>query len=221
MECGALVWSFNAVAGIDWLDVIRSLAPVATAVIAFVALKNWQRQDRAKRQAEFLDDLIAASHAYVVEVQKPIEWFHGAKIGMASHVNSWEEGTDEEKSVRGAIAYIQANGEKDGNRISAALKELEPAVVKLRSLASKGQVFKFHDYAKCQKAVEQLTWQAGRMQAFVAIAGWPTWNWENPEVLSLLKNVMAIEPDEIRESIGKSDVAVIQFVQETYGRIYG
>jgi hypothetical protein len=51
----AAVWSLDAITSINWLEVIKALAPVATAVIAFLALKNWRRQDKAKREAEFLD----------------------------------------------------------------------------------------------------------------------------------------------------------------------
>jgi hypothetical protein len=36
----ALVWSFGAIIAINWLEVIKTLAPVATAVIALWALKN-------------------------------------------------------------------------------------------------------------------------------------------------------------------------------------
>jgi hypothetical protein len=32
---------------------VRERRPVATLVIAFIALKNWRRQDKAKREAEF------------------------------------------------------------------------------------------------------------------------------------------------------------------------
>lgn len=56
-------------AAINWLEVLRSLAPVATAGIAFAALRNWRRQDKAKRQPEFLDELIEATHTYFVEVE--------------------------------------------------------------------------------------------------------------------------------------------------------
>lgn len=65
--CDTLAWSFDTITRINWLEVIKTLAPVATAVIAFTALKNWQRQDKAKREVEFLDALIEAAHAYIAE----------------------------------------------------------------------------------------------------------------------------------------------------------
>jgi hypothetical protein len=54
-----------------------------------------------------------------------------------------------------------------------------------------------------------------------AVIGSPTWNWEHPVVLKQLKDVIAIDPDEIRGSIRKNNVAVLEFAGETYKRIYG
>jgi len=45
--CKAFVWSFDLIASVNWLEVIKALAPVATAVIAFLALRSWRRQDKA------------------------------------------------------------------------------------------------------------------------------------------------------------------------------
>jgi hypothetical protein len=210
-----------AIGRISWLEVIRALAPVATAGIALLALRNWKRQDKAKREAEFLDELIEATHTYIVEMQRPVAMLHLAKIGIVAHRRDWEDESEEEKAVKGAIAYVQKRGEEDGKRLATAMSAVEPSVVKLRSLAAKGQVFRFRDYAKCQNAVAQLTWNFDRLLAFRSIIESPTWNWEHPEVRGLLTKVMAIEPDEIRESIGENNAAVLSFTRETYARIYG
>lgn len=217
----ALVQSFDAVMRIDWLEVLKTAAALATAVVAFLALRNWQRQDKAKREVEFLDDLIEATHAFVVAVQQPIEMLHLAKIGMASHVESWGEGTAENRAVAGAIAYIGKRGTDDGKRLAKLLSEADPSVIRLRSLAAKGQVFKFPNYAKCQNAVAMLTWQSDRMLSFMSIIRSPTFNWEHPEVRSALTKVMAIESADIRKHIGENNVALLEFAQETYRRIYG
>ena len=79
------MWSFDAIIGIGWLEIIKALAPLATAFIAIIALRNWKRQDKAKREAEFLDALIDASHSYIVEMLKPITFLQMAKIGMEIH----------------------------------------------------------------------------------------------------------------------------------------
>lgn len=210
-----------AISRTNWLEVIKALAPLVTAVIAFLALRNWKRQDKAKREVEFLDELIEAMHTYLVEMQRPIALLHSAKISMTAHTRDWEEGPEEEKAVRGAIAYVQKRGEEDGKRLATAMSAVEPSVVKLRSLATKGQVFGFRGYTKCQHAVTQLTSNFDRVLAFISIVESPTWNWDHPEVRGLLTKVMAIEPDEIRDSIGKNNAAVLTFTRETYARIYG
>jgi hypothetical protein len=219
--CDTLVWSFDAITSINWLEVIKALAPVATAIIAFVALRNWQRQDKAKREAEFLDALIEATHTYIAEMPKPITLLEMAKIGMVSHAPTWESGDDADKAVKGAIAYIQKNGEHDTKRMLDVLEAVQPTTIKLCSLAAKGQVFKFDNYAKCQKAVAELTWHFDRIEAFTAVIGSPSWNWEHPEVLNTLKGVMGIEPNDIRESLKKNNVSIIEFASDAYRRIYG
>lgn len=39
----------------------------------------------------------------------------------------------------------------------------------------------------------------------MTVIGSPTWNWEHPEVLKRLKDMMAIDPDEIHESLLKNN----------------
>lgn len=216
--CDVLVWSLDA---IRWPETISALAAVATAIIAFYALQTWRHQDKAKRKAEFLDALIEAAHTYIAEMPRPITLFEMAKIGMQAHAPTWENGEPEDIAVKGAIAYIQKNGEHDGKRLLEVLETVQPSVVKLRSLAAKGQVFKFDDYAKCQKAVVVLTWHFDRIEAFMAVIGSPTWNWEHPDVLRHLKDVMAIDQDEIRNSIQESNVTLLEFASEAYKQIYG
>ena len=213
--------AFDAIIGVNWLEVIKAFAPVVTALIAFVALKNWQRQDKAKREADFLDALIEAAHTYIVEMPKPITILEMAKIGMVSHAPTWENGEQADIAVKGAIAYIQKYGEREAERSPEVLKTVQPSVIKLRSLAAKGQVFKFDGYAKCWNAVARLTWHFDRIEAFAAFIGSPTWNWEHPKVLKHLKDMMAINPDEIRESVQKHNAVLLEFASETYGRVYG
>ena len=121
----------------NWLEIIKTLAPVATAVIALIALKNWQHQDKAKREAEFLDALIDATHTYIAEMPKPITILEMAKIGMESHKPTWESGEPADIAVKGAIAYIQKNGEREAKRLLEALEAVQPSVIKLRAFSEK------------------------------------------------------------------------------------
>lgn len=216
--CQLFAW-LDAAFDVDWLEVVKALAPVVTAVIAFVALKNWQRQDKAKREAEFLDALIEAAHTYIAEMAKPITALEMTKIGMESYAPPGETG--EQAAVKGAIAYIDKNGEREAKRLMDVLQAIEPSTIRLRSLVAKGQVFNFDGYAKCQNAVTLLTWHADRIEAFTGLVGSPTLNWANPEVLKLLKDVMAIDPTEMRKSIQDNNVVILEFASKTYRRIYG
>lgn len=208
-------------AGIDWFEIVRTVAPVVTAGIAFVALRNWQRQDKAKREAEFLDSLLDAAHTYIAQMPKPITLLGSTMIGMEAHVPTWEPGNEAEKKLKGAIAYFEKNGERDSKRLFAELETIRPSTVALRSLVAKGQVFSFHDYAKCQNAVRLLLWHFNRIDSFASVIGLGMWNWENPEVRKSLEAVVSLNAAEVEESLKANNVALIEFAIDTYRRIYG
>jgi hypothetical protein len=215
--CHGLVWSIDAIAQINWLEVIKAVASVVTAYVAFQALKNWKRQDKAKREAEFLDALIEATHAYVIEMSLPVELVRSVEIGMESHMPSR---ASKDRKIKGAIAYIQKDGERVAKRLLEVLGAVKPSVIQLRSLAAKGQIFRFNGYVNCYNAVAILTWQFDRIEALLSVIGSPTYNWEHPRVLKLLKNVMAIKPDDIRKAIEESNTAILEFARETYQCLY-
>lgn len=215
--CGTLDSVFHTIVGLSWLEIIKALAPVATAIIALLALKNWKRQDRAKREAEFLDTLIDTAHTYLAEVPKLIWLFEVAKIGMASHMPS---GESDDNKIKGAILYIDQNGQRESKRLLEVLEAIQPITIRLRSLAAKGQIFKFKDYAKCQNAITLLTWQFDRIEAFMGILNQPTLNWDNPVVQKVLKDYIAINPDEIRKGLAENNVAILEFAQNAYQKIY-
>lgn len=204
-----------------WLEIVKAVATVATAFIAFYALRNWQRQDSAKRQAEFLDELIDAAHEHIVDMQVAVELLRMAKIGIDSHANTHETRGAENQKMAGAIVYIQKRGKEDGKRLSEALAGTRPSVVKLRSLGAKGQVFKFPEYGNCFGAVDKLVWHFGRIEAFTTMIGSPSWNWDHPEVSSLLDKVLIIEPEDIQADLSEQNAAIIKFARDTYGHIYG
>lgn len=214
--CNELVWSLDPIASLPWLEIIKAAGPVATAIIALVALKNWQRQDKAKRQAEFLDQLTDAVHTFIAEMSKPVTLAQFIKTGMESHAPTWEGG---DQSMKGVIAYIEKHGKEESKRLLEALGAVQPATIRLRSLVAKGQMFRFVGYTKCQNAVLVLTSQFDRLEALMAFIGSPSWNWENTDVSSLVKK-FPIDTDEVQRSLKASNVVILEFVTATYGRIY-
>jgi hypothetical protein len=215
--CDALVSSIDVVARIPWLESIKAAAALATAAVAFWAVHNWKRQDRAKRHAEFLDDVIETSNAYIVEMSGPLTLADMIRIGMECHEPSTEE---EDRSVQGAITYIEKNGVEESKRLLAALEGAQPATIRLRSLAAKGQVFTFPGFEKCYDAITRLTAQHDRLAALASIVGSPTLYWENPEVIALLKKVMAINSHDMEKECQMDSITILTFCRETYGRIY-
>lgn len=194
---------------------------MATALIAFSALRNWKRQDKAKRQAEFLDTLIEATHTYITDVARPIAFVEFARIGMKSHSPKWEDQDETAAVADGAVPYIQNNGERDAKRLIETLNDVRPAKIRLLSLSTRGQVFHFKDYAKCHNAIAMLAWQFDRIEAFASIVGSPTLNWNHPEVRRSLQGILTVQPEDIRKHLSENNVAVLEFAQTTYTRIYG
>ncbi|MBS0377139.1 MAG: hypothetical protein JSS29_01525 [Proteobacteria bacterium] len=215
--CKLLGTSLQAVSSWPWLEIIKAAAPVATAFIALLALRNWKRQDKADRQAQFLDDVMEAAHTYIAEIAKPVTRVEFIKIAMESHVPP-KAGA---QLIDGAIAYIGLRGEEESKRLLADLEVIQPAVIRLRSLSAKGQVFKFEGYTKCQNAVLMLTWHFDRMEGFTALIGSSSVNWGNPEILTLLRDVVTIDAGEIRKSLQENNVALVEFATEAYRRMYG
>lgn len=218
MICNSLAWSFDAVAGIPWLEVIKTLAPVVTAVIAWFALRNWKRQDKAKREAEFLDALIETTLAYVAEMPGPVTHLDLTMIGFRSREPT---GDVAEKEIKGAIAYIGERGQEDSKRMIAALNAIRPAVDKLNALVAKGQVFRFEGYAACRHAANMLTLQFSRIEMFAHIVGSQNWNWENPEVRNAIHKVISLDSKEVSEHLKNNNVAVLKFATAAYQRLYG
>lgn len=208
-------------AGVNWLEVVRSLATLVTAAIAFAALKNWQRQDKARREVEFLDALIEAVHTYIVELGRPIALIESTRIGMRSQTSSWEDEDQTGATAKGAVIFIKKDGERAAKRLFDALNEVRPALIKVRSLGTKGQVFSFKKYVKCHKALAMLAWQFDRIQAFAGIVGSPTLNWDHPEVQHSLQSVLTVQEDDLRKHLAENNVIVLDFAREAYARSYG
>lgn len=199
-----------------WFEAIQAGATVITAAIACLALRSWKRQDRAKREAEFLNDIIDASHAYIASLPALTTLVELAKIGMEAH-RPTESGN---QKIQGVIAYILKDGDHASHRLNEGLQRARPLASHLRALSAKGQIFNFGNYFKCREAVEMLTWQMDRIEAFGVIIGSTTMNWKHPDVIRQLEMVLDLDPSEIRKFIEDNDIALIDFSRHTYENIY-
>lgn len=215
--CEFLIWT---VSDVRWPETIGALASIVTAVIAYLALQTWKHQDRAKVKAEFLDSLVETTHAYIAEIHKPVMLLEISKIGMKAHEPVSNVSGPTELSLEGAISYIEKYGNEHGKRILEELGSIQPIVIKLRSLAAKGQVYKFDGYARCYNAVAVLTSHFDQLEAFTATIITPGMNWDNSEVLGLLKKVTVIDENEMRASVEKHNVELLEFARLAYEKIY-
>jgi hypothetical protein len=215
--CDALIWSLDA---IRWPETISTFFTIITTLIGFFALQTWKHQGQANRKAEFLDKLIEAAYTYIAEISAPITLLELAKIGMSCHLSTRNNDESENEAIEGAIRYIDRDGNNIGQRLREELERVKPLVIKLRSLTDKGQVIEFSDYNKCFSAVLLLTQHFGRMEAFMAVITSPMMNWEHAAVIQNLKNVIAINPNEIRASVKEQHDAIMKFASQTYIQIY-
>lgn len=221
MVCGALIWSYDAIVGIDWPEFLKAGSSVVTAVVAGLALWSWKRQDRAKRNAEFIDDLLDTSHAYIDEILVALGVFRVAKIGLGSYAPTWEQGDRAEIARQGAIKFIEKYGADNSAKLRAALDGLAPTSFRLRSLAAKGQIFKFDGYEQCQRALDSLVTVSNQMSGFAGILASAGVQWDHPEAAKALDSIIAIAPDEMERCITQANIQIIEFSQRTYGRVYG
>ncbi len=216
--CATVAWLFESLANWRWPEILTAAGTVALAVFAYRALAAWKGQERAKRETDFLSDLVDAVHSFIAEMSKPITLAKFVKIGMDSHAPPG----DLEGCEVGAIAYIQKRGAEDSRRLVSVLDAIQPTTIRLQSLIAKGQVFKFDGYSKCFNAVRMLAWHFGRLEVLAAIIGNGNLNWDNPEVAKQLRNAMDIAADEdFDKKLAEENVIVLTFFVEAYERIYG
>jgi hypothetical protein len=216
--CAAAAWLFENLANWRWPEVFTAAGTVALAVFAYRALAAWKGQERAKRETDFLSELVDAVHRFIAEMSKPITVAKFIKIGIDSHA---PEGELEGKDVVGAITYIRKRGAEDSKRLRSELEAIQPTTIRIQSLIAKGQVFRFNGYSKCYNAVRVLAWHFGRLEALAAFIAYGELNWNNPEVDAQLRKVMDVAGDDFEKKLMDENVVLLTFITETYERIYG
>jgi hypothetical protein len=202
---------------INWSGVAGALSSVVTAAVAILALRSWKRQERAKRETEFLDCLIEETHNYVAKMSRPIALVSIVEIGMASYI---PVGEVESGEIKGAIAYIQTQGKADSQSIFDELDVVRASLTCLRSLATKGQIFKFREYESCYNAIAVLTCQFDRVEALSSIIGSPNFYWKHPEFLRSLEKVMQVKEKNVKKYLEENNVKIVQYVRDVYQEIY-
>lgn len=201
-----------------WPEIVQVLVSIWMAIVATLALTTWKRQSKAKRQCDFMDEITNSFHEFISSITDPIEMVRYIKIGIESHAHVVNANPQIKNSA--AVAYIQRNGQEDSKKLFEYLTRCEPSLIKIRSLAAKGQVLGLKNYIDCQDSVKMLTWQYDRIQALGAIISRPSSNWENDKVQQTLSKVIQLDSDEIKKQIETYNVQFLTFVTKNYEMIY-
>ncbi|NIK64386.1 hypothetical protein [Xanthomonas cannabis] len=202
----------------DWPEIIKSAAALVTAGVAVMALRNWKRQDKAKREIEFLDSLIEAVHEFVTVMAIPLQRFEFERIAMKAR----EPSSGDDREYAGAVAYITEHGDKAGAQLAQSLREISPSVTLLRSKIAKGQVFKLKGYHECFNAIQLMIQQHDILEAAAVIMQSRNWNWENPNVIRAIKTtLLQTSAANMRQTIKQSNIKTLNFVTRVYTSTYG
>jgi BarA-like signal transduction histidine kinase len=147
-----------------------------------------------------------------------IEMLKMVHIGINSHSHIANENNT--KELAAPIAYIENRGTDDAKQLWDYLNQCNHSVSKIQSLLAKGQVYDLKAYNVCRESCTNLVWQHNRTQGVASIIGNRYLNWENPKVKTALKNVLAIKPSEIENSLREQNSIFLGFVKDNYSAIY-
>lgn len=215
--CEVLVWSFDAITAMNWHEFFKTLAAVATAIIACMALRNWKRQDKAKREVAFLDELIEAVQNYTHSLSPLIASLTVLRI-VIHGTSRPPEGVIDAGAIRDFIKADRAF------TFTSNEKEMEPAriaALKLDALVKKGTVFRFPNYGKCQTAVDEMRHLLNLFETVTATLGSTYVNHEHPQVVAQYESFAAIINLDLRSKSKAGNEKFLQFATSAFQRIYG
>ena len=202
----------------NWPEIIKGIVSIWVATVATIALKTWKRQSKAQKQADFMDELTESVHEFIDAIAAPCEMIKYVKIGIESHAGS--PFLDKSLENPEAVAYIQKHGKEDAKHLYEYLKPCAQPLSKIRSLVAKGQVLGFKNYNNCKNACRVIALQYDRIQIFYYFIGSPSLYWKNPEVQESLSKAISLDPCDIGKQIKEQNVIFLNFVKDTYKKIY-
>jgi hypothetical protein len=211
---------FNSAMNVNWSTILPAIASISVAITAIFALKTWKHQIRVQLQTKFIDDLTDSVHEYIQAMEVPTEVLKFVKIGIQAYSETLFPKENESK-YSGIITYIVKNGKDDQEQLRKYLETVRPIVSRMISLATKGQVFGFHNYTQCYDACKMLAWSHGQIEAFASIIGNTNLNWENEIVQQTLDKVMTINADSITKNLKEQNSVFLAFVMRSYQILLG
>lgn len=202
---------------IEWLNLIQTIAVIFAAYIAYTALHTWKHQAKAQKQTDFLDQLTDSVHEYIQSLSHPIELVKFIHIGFENYNNLPSNSNHQYSNI---IAYITAKGDEDSKELWEPLNSASHLVAKIQALVAKGQVYGFMDFNKCQESIQMLLWQHQRLQVTALSIGSTSPNWEHPDVIKGIENMLTVQPDDIENHLQEYNLVFLSFVQKNYQSIF-
>jgi len=202
---------------IEWLNLIQTIAVIFTAYIAYSALHTWKHQAKAHKQTDFLDQLTDSVHEYIQSLSQPVELLKFIQISFESYKGLPDNPDHQYSNI---IAYIAARGSEDSKKLWEPLNNAGQVVARIQALVAKGQVYGFIDYSNCQDSIKMLLWQHQRLQVVASIISSTSLNWEHPDVIKGIENMLTVQPDDIESHLQKYNQKFLSFVQDNYQSIY-
>lgn len=209
---------YQTLISIDWLRAIEAIATLLTLYVAYSALHTWKHQSKAQKQTDFLDELTDKVHEYIQALSQPVNFLKIIYIRFESHKHFNEE--PDQKPHSDIIKYIELHGKEDSDAVLKRMTNSNDLFAQINSLTARGQVYKFKNYTACREAVSMLLWQHNRLHAVAAVIGSQHMNWNNPELMKSIENMLTVDPNSVDQCIKESNLKFIEFVNENYTEIY-
>ena len=212
--CKSIINSTLTFIFLNWSEIIQAIVGIWAVIVATCALQTWKKQSKAQRQTDFLDELADSIHDFINNTTTPIEMLKYIRIGIESHSPPCEN--EHKNKELGAQIFIEKRGEEYSTKIYQYLALCNQSLSRIRSLSAKGQILHFKNYNSCADACDILTRQYERISSVASFIGMRNLNWENEKIHSILLDVTAIDPLEIKQQIDKQNIAYLRFAKENY-----
>jgi hypothetical protein len=134
----------------DWIEVLKSLPTFVTATVAYCALRNWRRQERAKHVSSFLAELLQAALKIKHSMAKACSL---VSFVQKSIIDALDEDAPSPEWRR-SMQHLQRYAKSDAARLKEILKDAEPALLKLEELVFQGNIYNFDRYEVCRASIE-------------------------------------------------------------------
>lgn len=194
-----------------------SLGTLGLFLVAISGLYAWKVQHLTDLKLKYLEELNQTIHRFIQEFSQAVEFFSYIKIGISAYTSTKLPG--DTSPFQGFSRYVQNQGVQNAEKLNSYLNESNESYRKLQFLLVKGQIYNFTEYYKIQNAIRLLTWQHDRLSAFLPLMSSPSYNLENKKVQSVIKKLIKLDSDTIKNDIVHQSVEVTEFCKAQLSKL--